>query len=67
MCLDFSVFMIHGFTVSAKKKPQNIWGSFQLKKGKKNNFMAIQAKKLSFWLAFKFHNCPLDIIVDMST
>lgn len=27
--------------------------------------MTTQAKKLSFWLAFKFHMCPVDIIVDM--
>lgn len=66
MRLDLSEFMIHGFTVSAKKKKQKpLELSFQLKRGKKNNLMTTQAKKLSFWLAFKFRKCPLDIIVDM--
>lgn len=76
MCLDLSEFMIHGFTVSAKQKKYNkktktkqkipLGLSFQLKKGKKNNLMTTQAKKLLFWLAFKYHKCPLDIIIDMS-
>lgn len=68
MCLDLSELMIHGFTVSAKKKKKQkpLGLSFQLKRGKKNNLMTTQAKKLSFWLAFKFRKCPLDIIVNMS-
>lgn len=45
MCLDLSVFMIHVFTVPVEKKIKNLWGSFQLQKGKKKNLTTTQAKK----------------------